>query len=121
MSPKSTPHRIFNRHDQGARILNGTKCIRVRCKVGLSRQEPLAMELITCIMNACKIKGRHWATNKIKVAVDLPIMRFLVGGWRTGERTIHHMEHHQDEFHETLEEQLINVWNTSWSITSMNS
>ena len=34
-SSESTPHKIFN---QGARILNGEKCINVRCMVGLSGQ-----------------------------------------------------------------------------------
>ena len=27
MSPKSTPQRIFNQHNQGARILNGAKYV----------------------------------------------------------------------------------------------
>ena len=27
MSPKSTPRRIFNQHNQGARILNGAKYV----------------------------------------------------------------------------------------------
>ena len=27
MSPESTPHRIFNQHNQGDRILNGTKYV----------------------------------------------------------------------------------------------
>ena len=109
MSPKSTLHRIFNRHDQGAMILNGTKCVRVRCKVGLSGWEPLAMESRTYIMNTCKRKGRHRAGNRGKVAIDLPIKIFLAGGWRTRERTVYRVEHQREEFHATLEEQLINV------------
>ena len=84
--------------------MNGTKCVRVRCKVGLSWQEPLEMDSRTCIMNACKRKGRHQAANRGKVAVDLPIKRFLVGGWRTRERTAHRVDHQREEFHTTLEE-----------------
>ena len=79
------------------------------------------MDLITYVMNACKRKGRHQAANRGKVAVDLLIRILLAGGWRTRERTVHRVEHQRDEFHATLEEQLINVWNNSWRIMSMNS
>ena len=34
---ESTPHRIFNRHDQRARILNGEKYVEERCMVGSPR------------------------------------------------------------------------------------
>ena len=81
----------------------------------------MEMESITCVVNACKRKGRNRVANRGKVATDLPIRRFLVGGWRTRERTVHRVEHQRDEFHATLEEQLINVWNSNRSITSMNS
>ena len=102
MSPKSTPHKIFNWHDQGAKILNGTKHVKVRYKEGLSGWEPLEMESRTCVVNACKRKGRHRVANRGKVAADLPIRRFLVGSWRMRERTVHHVEHQRDEFHATL-------------------
>ena len=93
MSPKSTPHKIFNRHDQEARILNGTKYVKVRCKVGLSRREPLEMDSITYIVNTCKRKGRHRVANRGNIAADLPIRRFLAGSWRTREGTVHRVEH----------------------------
>ena len=35
MSPESTLHRIFNRHDQGDKILNGEKYVEERRMVGL--------------------------------------------------------------------------------------
>ena len=81
----------------------------------------MAMELRTHVVNTCKRKGRRRVANRGKVATDLPIRRFLAGDWRTRERTTHRMEHQRDEFHATLEEQLINVWNNSWSITSINT
>ena len=77
--------------------------------MGLSRWEPLATELRTCVVNTCKRKGRRRVANRGKVAADLPIRRYLVGGWRTIERTTHHVEHQRDEFHVTLEETLRNV------------
>ena len=79
------------------------------------------MESRTCIVNVYKRKGRNRVENRGKVAADLPIWRFLAGSWRMRERTVHHMEHQRYEFHATLEEQLINVWNNSQSIMSMNS
>ena len=79
------------------------------------------MELRTCVVNTCKRKRRHRVANRGKVAADLSIRVFLAGGWRTRERTVHRVEHQRDEFHATLEEKLINVWNSNQSITSMNS
>ena len=38
MSLESTPHRIFNQHNQGARILNGAKYVEERSMAGLSRE-----------------------------------------------------------------------------------
>ena len=73
--------------------MNGTKWVRVRCKVGLSGWEPLAMESRTCVVNTCKRKERNRVANRGKVAADLPIRRFLAGGWKTRERTVHHVEH----------------------------
>ena len=57
-----------------------TKCIKVRCKVGLLRWEPLEMESRTCVVNTCKRKGRRRVVNRGKVAADLPIRRYLAGG-----------------------------------------
>ena len=58
----------------------------------------MAVESRTCVVNACKRKGRHRVANRGKVATDIPIRIFLAGGWRTRERTVHRMEHQRDEF-----------------------
>ena len=85
-------------------ILNRTKCVKVRCKVGLSGHEPLEMESRTCVVNTCKRKGRRRVAYRGKVAADIPIRRYLAGGWRMRERTAHCVEHRRNEFHTTLEE-----------------
>ena len=69
--------------------MNGTKYVKVRCKVLLLGWEPLEMDSRTYVVNACKRKGRHRVANRGKVVVDLPFRRFLASGWRMGERTVH--------------------------------
>ena len=43
------------------------------------------------------------------------------GRFRGQGGTVHRMENQQDEFHATLEEPLVNAWNSGQSISSMNS
>ena len=73
----------------------------------------MEMDSRTYVVNICKRKGRCRVTNRGELAADLPIRRFLAGGRRTRERRAHRVEHQRDEFHATLEEQLINVWKNS--------
>ena len=44
----------------------------------------------TYVVNTCKRKGRHRVANRGKVATDLPIRRYLAGGWRTREKNPSH-------------------------------
>ena len=71
-------------------MLNGKKCIKVRCKVGLPGREPLAMESRIYVVNTSRRKGRRRVSNRGKVAADLLIRRYLAGGRRTRENNPSH-------------------------------